>query len=347
MRQFKVGYTFDDVLLIPRHSSISSRSEVKLSTNLGNLKLKLPILSSNMDTVTEGLMAATIGQIGGAGVLHRFGSSGDQWNWAKMAKDVGAPIILSVGLDLSLIRFYQEVENQFGLDGLCVDVAHGDHSRVVEIIKIIRKEMPVVNIIAGNVATGDGALRLCEAGANVIKVGIGPGSVCSTRIMTGHGVPQLSAIIDVVEKTRLLGGNLPSIIADGGIRTPGDIVKALAAGANAVMLGSLLAGTQESPGDIILHDGQAYKSYRGMASYDVQKEKRADRAPQVEGVSAKVPYKGPVALIINHLTNGIRSGFSYSGANNIRELQANAEFMIVTANGVKESAPHHPSRLSS
>ncbi len=343
MKEFKVGYTFDDVLLVPKHSAIASRSQIDLSTKIGKINLTLPILSANMDTVTEGLMAATIGQIGGAGILHRFASSTDQWSWAKMAKDANAPIILSVGLDLSLVRFYQEVENQFGLDGLCIDVAHGDHSRVVETIKIIRKEMPVVNIIAGNVATYDGAYRLIRAGANIIKVGIGPGSVCSTRIMTGHGVPQLTAIMNVAEATRY---ERASIIADGGIKTPGDIVKALAAGADAVMVGSLLAGTHETPGDILMQDGQAYKSYRGMASYDVQKEKRADRTPQVEGVSAKVPYKGPVVNVLNHLANGIRSGLSYSGANNIRELQENAEFMIVTQNGVKESAPHHPSRLS-
>lgn len=344
----KPAYTFDDVLLVPQHSSIASRADVDLSTKLGKLSLKLPIISANMDTVTEGKMAVAMGRAGGAGIMHRFANTVELWAWCKLAHENKAPIMLSVGLDTSLIHFYCNVDDTFGLDALCVDVAHGDHARVLETIKTLRKAFPTTDIIAGNVATGQGAVRLIRAGANIVKVGIGPGSVCSTRIMTGHGVPQLSAILDVATSLSLQSITPHyHIIADGGIRNSGDIVKALAAGADAVMLGSLLAGTEEAPGEVVIQDGHAYKSYRGMASYDVQKEKRPEKTPQVEGVAAKVPFRGSVDNTLHVLENGIRSGFSYSGARTLAEIRDTAEFVVVTQNGVKESGTHHPYRLSS
>lgn len=345
----KPGYSFDDVLLVPQHSTIASRQDVDLSTKLGSLELRVPFLSANMDTVTEGEMAAAIGRYGGAGVLHRFAGSDLQYLWAQQAFATSAPIILSVGVNHSLWRFYQEVHDEFGLGGLCVDVAHGDHERVVETVQFLRENFPDQNIIAGNVATGHAALRLARAGANIIKVGIGPGSVCSTRVVSGHGFPQLSAIEEVDHYLGLEGlrqcDDRVAIIADGGIRYPGDIVKALAAGADAVMLGSLLAGTDEAAGQRIVEDGIAYKTFRGMASREAQQEKRTGRTPRVEGVSARVPYRGPVSDTLANLEAGLRSGLSYSGACNLFELRDAAEFVVVTGNTLKESHPHHPYRL--
>jgi len=339
----KPAYTFDDVLLVPQLSNIASRADVDLSTKLGKMKLRLPILSSNMDTVTEGRMAVAIGMRGGAGVLHRFAETIVVDKWLGMCRSAGVPAIASFGLAERDKACIHCGGTGGAFTAICIDVAHGDHERVVELIRWIRKYLPDLDIIAGNVATGAAAARLVAAGANIIKVGVGPGSVCSTRIMTGHGVPQLSAILDVKEFI----GDKAQIIADGGIRNSGDIVKALAAGADAVMLGSLLAGTEESPGDIVMQDGQAFKAYRGMASYDVQKEKRAGQTPRIEGVSAKVPFKGSVDHTLTVLENGIRSGLSYSGARNLCELRDSAEFVVVTQNGMRESGTHHPSRLSS
>lgn len=336
----KPAYSFDDVLLIPQYSKIKSRQDVDLSTNIGSMHLKLPILASNMDTVCEDDMAIAMAHAGGAGVLHRFADSAEQWTWAKHLHENKAPIILSVGLTTSLRYFYQEVRDELGLDAICIDVAHGDHERVLDTINLLRETLPGTNIIAGNIATGAAALRLVAAGANIIKVGIGPGSVCSTRVVSGHGAPQLSVIIEVKET---IVEDI-SIIADGGIRYPGDIVKALAAGADAVMLGSLLAGTDEAPGIRIVEHGMAYKTFRGMASREAQ-EKRSDKTPRVEGVAAKIPYRGPVADTLHNLEAGIRSGFSYSGANTLDELQDVAEFVVVTGNTLKESHPHHPYQL--
>ncbi len=330
------GLSCDDVLLVPQHSTIGSRKDVDLSTHIGNLKLRLPILASNMDTVCEDDMAIAMGRAGGAGVLHRFADLNTQSEWIRNCREADVPVIISVGLseaDFSIAAMSTA-------DAVCVDVAHGDHARVIDIIKRIREHNPNIDIIAGNVATGVGAKRLVEAGANIIKVGIGPGSVCSTRAVSGHGMPQLSAVIEVKESV----AKDISIIADGGARYPGDLVKYLAAGADAVMLGSLLAGTDEAAGERIVEHGVAYKLFRGMASREVQKE-RGSQNPRVEGVTAKVPYRGPVGDTLNNLEAGIRSGFSYSGSNTLCELQDAAEFVVVTGNTLKESHPHHPYRL--
>jgi len=341
------SYSFDDVLLVPQHSKIASRSDVDLSTQLGNnLKLKLPLLSANMDTVTEFEMAFAMGRAGGAGVMHRFAPLEEQESWVRQCGSCPTPAILSVGVDeketMKILKTTVDEDTlNFGLAAVCVDVAHGDHQRVLDIVKKIRKKYPKLDIIAGNVATKSGAFRLWQAGANIIKVGIGPGSVCSTRIVSGHGMPQLSAVIEISACVSPLGA---SVIADGGIRYPGDIVKALAAGADAVMIGSLLAATDEAPGERIVEHGITFKTFRGMASQDAQKD-RSTKKPRVEGVTAKVPYRGPVCDTLDNLEAGIRSGLSYSGANNLAELRDVAEFVVVTGNTLKESHPHHPYRL--
>jgi IMP dehydrogenase len=270
------GLSCDDVLLVPQHSDIASRDDVDLSTKLGNLKLKLPLLSSNMDTVTEGDMAVAMHNAGGAGVLHRFAEHTIVQVWLNQCRDVDAPRIASFGLgddDLFLAT-----NNPKAFDAICIDVAHGDHQRVVDMISKVRARRPELDIIAGNVATGKGAMRLVEAGANIVKVGVGGGSVCSTRVVSGHGMPTLQSVLDVCKELshlRLSGREEIFIIADGGARYPGDIVKYLAAGADAVMLGSLLAGTDEAPGARIVEQGLTYKTFRGMASLDAQNDKRS------------------------------------------------------------------------
>jgi len=348
----KPAYSFDDVLLVPQHSKITSRQDTDLSTSVGrNLRLTLPILSSNMDTVTEVEMAMAMADSGGGGVLHRFASQEDQALWLQNLRSSAMnPRIISVGLEGNEKReVFDDIVHlvgEYGVDAICLDVAHGDHVKVLEMLNGLRFEFPAVDIIAGNVATGRAACRLVDAGANVIKVGIGPGSVCSTRVVSGHGFPQLSAIIEVDQELRLAGRregdiNQVSVIADGGIRYPGDIVKALAAGADAVMLGSLLAGTDEAAGDRIVEDGIAFKTFRGMASREAQTQKRAGRTPRVEGVAARIPYRGPVRDTLANLEAGIRSGFSYSGASSLTELRDAAEFVVVTNNTLRESHPRH------
>ena len=337
------AYSFDDVLMVPQHSKISSRQDVDISTSIGGLRLNLPILSSNMDTVTEDAMAMEMASQGGAGVLHRFASFEDQCLWLQnMRSSQARPRIISIGLDVSIESLGELgiMIGEYDVDAICVDVAHGDHSKMLDTITQIRDLTKAV-IIAGNVASGRAACRLAEAGANVIKVGIGPGSVCTTRIVSGHGYPQFSAILNVKQELELNGWNTVGVIADGGIRYSGDIVKALAAGADAVMLGSLLAGTEETPGSRVMENGTSYKMFRGMASREVQTEKRPGRNPRVEGITVRVPYRGLVRDTLRDLEAGIRSGLSYSGARNITELRDAAEFVVVTNNTLRESHPRH------
>lgn len=320
------GLTFDDVLLVPQHSDVKSRSALDITTQLGTIQLDIPIVSANMDTITDDVMAIAMGNCGGLGILHRYASEIDIARWCQNIKSVLHRPVPSIGVqesDLEKAELYREYT-----DSICVDVAHGDSKAVVEMIKRL-VDAKYINIIAGNVATGDGAMRLVDAGANVVKVGVGPGSVCTTRIVTGHGVPQLSAIDNVA----MAVGDRAYIIADGGIRSSGDIVKALAAGADAVMIGGLFAGCQETPNI----NGQ----YRGMASAEAQTDFRgrvSNGTP--EGVTIAAPAKGSVKAVIDNLTGGIRSGLSYSGCRNIRELHENAIFMKISSNGLIESHPH-------
>lgn len=305
---------FDDVLLVPQYSDLASRSEADTSTRLGALNLKLPILSANMDTVTGLDMALAMGLAGGAGVLNRYAGVMTITAWAVALARAQVPIIPSLGTNETLgilphLRYYT--------DSICIDVAHGDSKATTSFIRFATG-FGFKTIIAGNVATGSGAKRLAEAGANVIKVGVGPGGACRTVAVTGHGVPQLQAIMDVAKAMEGLG---VQIIADGGIKTSGDIVKALAAGADAVMMGSLLAGHDESLGGRV---------FRGMASREAQVEARGFvRNDAPEGVSGPVEARGPVSQTLKELAGGIRSGMSYSGARNLAELRQNAVFAIV------------------
>lgn len=256
--------TFDDVLLVPQHNNINSRLHTDLTTNFTRmLTIKSPIISANMDTVTEVEMMARMHEHGGVGILHRFMPLERIIEYIKSAVDSNIyPICVSVGVATGVEKDIDKIVKTNHIHVICIDIAHGDCDRMVEVTQHIKRYYPHIQIICGNVATGDGAKRLAEAGADAIKCGVGPGSLCSTRIVTGCGVPQLSAIIDCVSASQ----GIP-IIADGGIRAGGDLVKALAAGASSVMIGGLFAGTTETPGNIKRIKGEKYKEYRGMACY--------------------------------------------------------------------------------
>jgi IMP dehydrogenase len=342
----QTGLTFDDVLIVPKRSSIHSRKDVSLKTRLvGDLTLELPIISANMDTVTELPMATAMAGLGGMGVIHRF--IPDAQTHADLVSRQPAPRVMAIGVkpgDLDKVALVKECQ------GVLIDVAHGHSDRVLETIHDLRERFPGMWVIAGNVATAEGAWDLLEAGAHAIKVGVGPGAVCTTRIVTGCGVPQLTAILKVraalnrwwdVErrKSRPRAQHPPTLIADGGIRNSGDIVKALVAGADTVMIGSLFAGTDEAPGEVIYEDGKAYKLYRGMASAGAMQVVGADRTP--EGISTLIPYKGPLAALIRELDGGIRSGLSYCNSASIEDLhQQTIELTRVTPASQSESKPH-------
>lgn len=479
---FRTGLTFDDVLLVPKHSSIRSRKDVSTKTKFTRrISLNVPIVSANMDTVTESAMAIAIARLGGIGVIHRFLTVEDQvLEVTKVKRSEGIviedPITLgpnrSVGEAAELISKHNiggivivdaekkvlglltrrditfeekmstkvkevmtprrdlitspqgvspekakqllrrnkveklplldkqgrlaglitskdiEKRRQFpeatkdgkgrlrvgaaigvrgdymhraselvevGVDALVVDIAHGHSSYAIDTIKEIRKRFRDVDLVAGNVATAKGTVDLIRAGADAVKVGVGSGSICITRIVTGVGIPQLTAIIDSSKAAKGLG--VP-VIADGGVRNPGDVTKAIAAGAATVMIGSLFAGTEESPGPTILRDGVRYKLTRGMASLgatidrrvreggDETKQKRADLIEDIiedsvpEGVEGLIPYKGMVEEVVRQLGGGLRSGMSYCGAQTIEELQKKSDFMRITESGLKESHPH-------
>ncbi len=490
------GLTFDDVLLIPKRSPVASRQDVETVTQLtATIPLQIPIMSANMDTVTEATMAIAMARIGGIGILHRFMTVEQQVRQVQQVKraeglivdnphtiaadatiaqarqlmrryDIGGLVVTATGnagevtsvgnqrpmiglvtqrdvllapddqasirsvmtlpermitsgpntsLDearkllhehrleklplvdgqgnlVGLITAQDVIKRQehpvatkdsrgrlrvgaaigvkpedieragalidAGVDALVLDIAHGHADHCIAMVEALHRQYPTAQIVAGNVATADGARELAEAGASAIKVGIGPGSICTTRIVTGFGVPQLTAIMDSVEGLQEAGIAIP-IIADGGIKTSGDVVKALAAGADSVMIGSLFAGCEEAPGSPVIRDGQKVKVVRGMASLGAamarrlaEQERDESAESQVdwdkvvpEGVEAVVPYRGNVREIVYQLVGGLRSGLSYGGARTIKELQENAEFIEISAAGVRESNSHDVRRL--
>ena len=464
--------TFDDVLLVPKRSPVRSRKDVDLSTRLSrNIKLNIPIVSANMDSVTESDMAISLAHNGGIGIIHRFMPVERQveevlkvkraesviieqpytiWPSATMAdakrlmqeKGVNGLLVVDankklLGIltardllfednDLSIVselmtpmkslhtaaadasieearqmlrkhkleklplideegrlrglitskdmvtlaerpQACKESKGQLtvgaavgiregyieraralvdaGVDVLVVDVAHGHSDRVLNVVRKLKKELSQVDVIAGNVATPEGTKDLIDAGADAVKVGIGSGSICITRIVTGAGVPQLTAVLECAEAARESG--VP-IIADGGIRNSGDITKALAIGASSVMIGSMLAGTEESPGVTVMRNGRKYKIHRGMASVGASMKRGTEEAEDeaalleyvAEGIEAFVPYRGTSHEILAQLAGGIRSGLSYCGAKTLAELRQNASFVRLTSAALKESYPH-------
>ena len=476
--EFREGLTFDDVLLVPKFSDITSRTQTNLETKLSrNISLNIPLVSANMDTVTESGMAVAMAREGGLGIIHRFLTIEEETNEVLKVKRSGSvmienPYFISPKQTIKdAIRYMKEkgvsgllvtdsesklagiltrrdvmfesestqlvsdvmtkdvvtakpglsldeakeilrknrieklplvdesnhikglittkditnIENypvaskdkkgrplvgaavgikgdfmnrtesllEAGADVIVVDIAHGHSENAVNTIRHIKKAFPDSELIAGNVATAAGAEDLIKAGVDAVKVGVGSGSICITRVVTGSGVPQLTAVLDCAKVGRQ--HDIP-IISDGGIRTSGDVTKALAAGASSVMVGSILGGTDESPGSFISKNGKRFKIYRGMASFYASLGRKSKEIGHVsieddlndyvaEGVEAMVPYKGSVADILKQLTGGVRSGLSYCGAHTIKQMQENAEFIKMSGAGFAESQPHDVSLM--
>ena len=340
-----LGLTYDDVLLLPDASEVVP-SEVDTQTRLTrNISLSIPVISSAMDTVTESAMAIAMAKAGGIGILHRNLSIEDQVKHVKLAKEhgiVGAAV--GVGED-GYARAVALIDA--GVDVIVVDTAHGHSQGVLDRVKWVKQTFPKIEVIGGNIATAAAAHALADVGADAVKVGIGPGSICTTRVVAGVGVPQITAISDVA---RALEGTGIPLIADGGVRFSGDISKALVAGASTVMMGGMFAGTDEAPGEVELYQGRSYKSYRGMGSLAAMAEGSADRYFQdpannadkmvPEGIEGRVPYKGSVLAIIYQLVGGIRSSMGYCGCANIEQMRTKPEFVQITSAGFRESHVH-------
>jgi IMP dehydrogenase len=328
---------------------VFSRSDVDLSTTVAGIKLGIPIIAANMSSVCGSDMAIALGRIGGLGIIHRMCSVDKE---REMVRQVYAaesspgstrkqlPVGFSFGVApdwrdrIEACRQYAQLA--------CLDVAHADSNRVLDLLGSYFADFKEYPLIIGNIATADAARRLMDAipkrfyGVTALKVGVGGGSLCTTRIKTGFGMPTLQSVADVREVT----SGAPDIIADGGIASSGDIVKSLVAGANAVMLGSLLAGTEEAPGELIRGEhGTLMKQYRGSASFS-DKQRRGEATRNIEGESTLVPYRGKVADVISDLLDGMRSGLSYGGSSTIQELQEHVGFVEITAHGYRESLPH-------
>ena len=331
----ETAITFDDVLLVPAYNHHESRRIVDtgMTDKSGKLKLELPVMTANMDTVTEHGMADFIGAHGGIGVLHRFCSVEEN---LAMFRRCAYPVFVSVGTAEAEMERVEALKDA-GAVYFCVDVAHGHAKYVGKMVKRMRQILPDACIMAGNVATYAGADYLASVKADIVKVGIGPGSVCTTRIKTGFGVPQLSAIRECARADR-------SIVADGGIRSPGDIVKALAFGADFVMVGGMLAGTRPTPGEPI-RDPEGiptHKIYRGMASKEAAEDHLGGLTgwKTSEGVSTTVPYSEDEEEIVADIVGGLRSGLTYAGANSIRELQRKLNYVHISHASRIESLPH-------
>jgi IMP dehydrogenase len=334
----KEALTYNDVLLVPQYSDIESRSEVVLTSQLdAEIELSSPIISSPMDTVTSVPMAIAMDRAGGLGIIHRYNCVEVQ---ALMMKDLYCAGVKTPAAAIGMTGDYMEraeALTKAGAKLLCIDVAHGHHAMMERSLKTLKDYFGTdTHIMAGNVATREGYEDLVDWGADSIRCNIGGGSICSTRIQTGHGVPGLQTIFDCASS----GWDVP-IIADGGIKSSGDIVKALGAGADFVMVGSLLAGTDETPGTVVTEkNGARYKIYRGMASRDAQSDWRGRLTSAPEGVSTTVPYRGSVEEILQDLNMGIRSGFSYTGARSLSEFQAKSKFVRQTNASQVESSAH-------
>ena len=346
MGTIKESLTFDDVLLLPQYSDILP-SETDISLQLTkNILLKVPFLSSAMDTVTESKMAISIAHAGGLGVIHRNLNIVDQTKEIKKVKKKNLLVGAAVGTNKDdLERARSLVAN--GCDLIVIDTAHGHSEKVLKTLSKLKKISKKIPICVGNIATAAAAKKLYNSGADIIKVGIGPGSICTTRMVAGIGVPQISAIMEVKQ---VLKNRKIKIISDGGIKFSGDVAKALAAGADAIMMGSIFAGTDESPGKKFKIKGKIYKQYRGMGSIGAMSSGSANRYFQKnfkdkskfvpEGVEGRVEYKGNVSKIIYQLKGGLRSSMGYIGAKNLSQIYKNAKFIKITKAGFYESMVH-------
>ena len=359
--KIREALTFDDVLLVPKESDILPK-DVNLERKLTKrITLKIPLISSPMDTITEHKMAIAMALCGGLGVIHKNMSLEAQAKEVELVKsfseienknlssvDKNGKLLVAAAIGISDDR-YKRIEKliEAGADIIVIDTAHGHSQNVLKAIKEIKNLYSNIDVIAGNIATSDGAKALIDAGVDAIKIGIGAGSICTTRIIAGIGVPQLTAISDA---SQIAKKNNVGSIADGGIKYSGDIVKAFAIGADAIMAGGLFSSTYEAPGDVIIIDGKKYKPYRGMGSVGAMIQGSKDRYFQSEvinkskfvpeGIEGVTEYKGHVADVIYQIIGGVRAGMGYVGAKNIGELQEKAEFVKITNQGLAESHVH-------
>jgi IMP dehydrogenase len=345
----KQAYSFDDVLLVPKRTFGGSREQVNLSTTICGREMKIPIFSANMSSVTEAKMAIAMRHHGGLGVLHRMCSPNDNISMVREvylqlseADNRNTPVFVSLEGNINEASARIKAVAEFDPYGYCIDVAHADSPQIEQTVKELIEEMPWISLIIGNYATPEGILNLISAVPNIdlskvaFKIGIGSGSQCTTRIVTGSGLPTLESIFRIRSHPGM--PSEVSLIADGGFRNSGDIVKALAAGANAVMLGSLLAGTKETPGNVIKTSDGLFKIYRGSASFGQKFE--VGKNGYVEGEESLVPYKSQLTTTMTQLIEGMKSGCSYCGALNLEELRENAEFVHITNSGYRESTAH-------
>jgi IMP dehydrogenase len=340
LERIPLRLTFDDVLLEPRRSSVA-RAAVDVSAQFTKkIRLAIPVISAAMDTVSDGRMAVALGKLGGIAVLHRNCETAQQVSWIRLAKKAGVKVAVAVGpTDIERARAVARA----GADAVVVDCAHAHHTAVIQGARAIRRAVKT-QLVVGNIATREAAREIGKF-VDALKVGIGPGSICTTRVVAGVGVPQLSAIIDVAQEAKKK--KIP-VIADGGMRFSGDVVKALAAGASTVMLGGMLAGTKEAPGKLVRLKGKLFKSYRGMGSLGALEGRRSsDRYFQKgakrfvpEGIEGFVPYRGALEDVVWQVVGGVRSGMGYVGARTIAELPSRARFVRLTGAGFSESHPH-------
>ena len=346
MVTIKEALTFDDVLMLPRFSSIlPSNTDISLKLT-NNIKLKVPFLSSAMDTVTESNMAIAMAQEGGIGVIHRNLIIQKQSSEVKKVKNKKLLVGAAVGTNKEDFERAKALIDS-GVDLIVIDTAHGHSKKVLKTLSKLKKIKSKIPLCVGNIATGEAAKKLYNSGADIIKVGIGPGSICTTRMVAGIGVPQISAIMNV---KKVLNKKNIKIISDGGIKFSGDIAKALAAGADAIMMGSIFAGTDESPGKKFKSGGKTFKQYRGMGSIGAMSAGSANRYFQSnfkdkskfvpEGVEGRVEYKGKVSKIIYQLQGGLRSSMGYIGAKSLKEINKKAKFVKITKAGFYESMVH-------
>ncbi|PPE05223.1 IMP dehydrogenase [Williamsoniiplasma lucivorax] len=359
IQNIEQALTFDDILAVPAYSEVLPK-DVCLKTKLTNkIKLNIPLMSSAMDTVTESAMSIQLALLGGVGVIHKNLSIAQQAQEVKTVKtfkvekeqypcanfDEQQQLIVGAAISTSedaLMRLQALIE--VGLDFVVIDSAHGHSLAVINLVKKARSLYPDLQIIAGNIATYQAAKDLHEAGVDAVKVGIGPGSICTTRVVAGIGVPQITAVANVYAYCQAY--DLP-LISDGGIKYSGDLIKALGVGADVVMLGSMFAGTKEAPGNVITINDQHFKSYVGMGSMIAMERGSSDRYFQKdikklvpEGIESLVKYKGEVANIIYQLVGGLRSGMGYTGCKTISEIKDKVEFVRITYAGLSESHPH-------
>lgn len=341
-----MALAYDDVLLVPQYSEILP-PDVLLTTQIGNITLRLPFLTSAMDTVTESQMAIAMAQMGGLGIIHKNMTAEKQAE--HVTRVVRKKLLVGAAVSVSNEQFERaKLLIHAGAQVLVVDASHGHSKGVLTQVRRLKKTFGKrIVVIGGNVTTAEGTRALIAAGADVVKVGVGPGSICTTRIIAGIGVPQFTAVMECAHAAKKLKR---TIIADGGLRYSGDIVKALAAGATAIMAGGLFAATTEAPGRIVTIDGVKMKEYRGMGSLPAMTRGSKDRYGQgkisdskklvPEGVVGYKPYRGSVKTICEQLAGGVRAGMGYCGAKNIDTLQNHARFVRITSAGITESHPH-------